>query len=404
MNSTIGRRAALLGAGALALPHPARAAASGPVRIGVLTDLAGPYSDISGKGCVDGAELAIEDVGGRVLRQPIELLKADHQNKPDVGLAIARRWYDEDGVDMIADVNNSAVALGVQTLTRERNKVVMFSGSGSTVLTGSGCSPNGIQWTYDTYSTSSSTAHALTTQGMATWFLIVVDYTFGHSLQADATAVVERAGGKVLGAVRHPGGTTDFSSYLLQAQASGAKVVGLANAGNDFINCAKQAVEFGINRNGVALAPLAVSINEIKALGLQQAQGMVHTEPFYWNTSDASRHLSSRFEARLGKPPTMAQAGAYSLVLNYLRAVEKAGTAQADPVLARLHADEVQDDFTPSGRVRIDGRMVHDMYLVRVKVPSASRSEWDLYDLVRVIPGDEAFRPLAAGGCPLVRS
>ncbi|MFZ5782825.1 MAG: ABC transporter substrate-binding protein [Pseudomonadota bacterium] len=387
----------------LALAHPAAAQVSGDVvKIGVLTDMSGPFSDQTGRGSVAGAELAIEDFKGTVAGAKIELVFADHQNKADVGATIARRWFDTEDVDVVVDLASSAVALAVQDVTRERNKVALFSGPGTADLTGKACSPNGIHWTYDTFATATATATALMDQGLDTWFFIAVDYAFGRSAEADATAVIKARGGKVVGSVKHPSNTADYSSYLLQAQASGAKVIAIANSGRDFVQVMKQAKEFGILAGGTKIAALAVALSDIKAIGLDTVQGMLHTEAFYWDLNDESRAFAKRFMEKRKVPPAQAQAGSYSAVLNYLRAVEATKTDDAGKVLAQMKSGPFSDAFTPRGYVRADGRMVHDMYLVRSRKPSEPKGDWDLYDVVKVIPGDQAFRPMDKGGCPLV--
>jgi branched-chain amino acid transport system substrate-binding protein len=387
----------------LALACPAAAQVSdNVVKVGVLTDMSGPFSDQTGRGSVAGAELAIEDFKGTVAGTKIELVFADHQNKADVGATIARRWFDTEGVDVVVDLASSAVALAVQDVTRERNKVALFSGPGTAELTGKACSPNGIHWTYDTFATATATATALMDQGLDTWFFIAVDYAFGKSAEADATAVITARGGKVLGSVKHPSNTADYSSYLLQAQASGAKVIAVANSGRDFVQVMKQAKEFGILAGGTKIAALAVALSDIKAIGLETVQGMLHTEAFYWDFSAESRAFTKRFIEKRKVPPAQAQAGSYSAVLNYLRAVEATRTDDSKKVLAHMKSGPFSDAFTPRGYVRADGRMVHDMYLVRSRKPSEPKGEWDLYDVVNVIPGDQAFRPMDKGGCPLV--
>jgi branched-chain amino acid transport system substrate-binding protein len=387
----------------LALATPAAAQISdNVVKIGVLTDISGPFSDQTGKGSVAGAELAIEDFKGTVAGTKIELVSADHQNKPDVAASIARRWFDSEGVDVIVDLASSAVALAVQDIARERNRVALFSGPGTADLTGKACSPNGIHWTYDTFATATATATALMDQGLDTWFFIAIDYAFGKSAEADATAVITARGGKVLGSIKHPSNTTDFSSYLLQAQASGAKVIAVANSGRDFVQVMKQAKEFGILAGGTKIAALAVTLSDIKAIGLETVQGMLHTEAFYWDLNDESRAFARRFVEKRKVPPSQAQAGSYSAVLNYLRAIDTAKTDDAGKVIAQIKSAPFKDAFTPHGYVRADGRMVHDMYLVRSRKPSEPKGEWDLYDVVKVIPGDQAFRPMDKGGCPLV--
>lgn len=372
------------------------------IKIGVLTDLSGPYSAATGPGAVAAAELAIEDFGGKVNGVPIELISADHQNKPDVGLTIAREWLDVEKVDTLVDITNSAIALALQDLVREKGRLMMFVGASSSILTGEKCSPNSVQWMSDTYSSSTTTANALLDQGKKTWFFVQADYSFGDALVRDATKVIEARGGKVLGSVRHPFNSSDFSSYLLQAQSSGAEVVAFANSGADFTQSAKQAKEFGLADSGQTLVGLAATMADIAALGLDAGQGLQVTEAFYWNYSDETRRLADRFEKKTGKKPAQGQAGTYSAVLSYLKAIEKAGTDNADKVLETLRSMEIKDDFTPSGKLREDGRMVHDMYFLRVKEPGQSKSTYDIYDITAVVEGERAARPLADGNCPYI--
>jgi len=372
------------------------------IKIGVLTDLSGPYSAATGPGAVAAAELAIEDFGGKVNGVPIELISADHQNKPDVGLTIAREWLDVQKVDTLVDITNSAIALALQDLVREKGRLMMFVGASSSVLTGEKCSPNSVQWMSDTYSSSTTTANALLDQGKKTWFFVQADYTFGDALVGDATKVIEARGGKVLGSVRHPFNSSDFSSYLLQAQSSGAEVVAFANSGADFTQSAKQAKEFGLADSGQTLVGLAATMADVAALGLDAGQGFQVTEAFYWNYSDETRRLAERFEKKTGKKPAQGQAGTYSAVLSYLKAIEKAGTDNADEVLETLHSLDIKDDFTPAGKLREDGRMVHDMYFLRVKEPAQSTSKYDIYDITAVVDGERAARPLADGNCPYI--
>lgn len=385
------------------LAQPAAAQISDKVvKIGVLTDMSGAFSDQTGRGSVLGAELAAEDFKNLVAGAKIEVVSADHQNKPDIGATIAKRWFDTEQVDVVVDLASSAVALAVQDIARERNKVALFSGPGTTELTGKSCSPNGIHWTYDTFATATATATALMDQGLDTWFFIGVDYAFGRNAEADATAVVKARGGKVLGSVRHPSNTADYSSYLLQAQASGAKVIAIANSGRDFVQLMKQAKEFGMLDGKQHFAAMAIALSDIKALGLDTAQGMVHAEAFYWDLNDESRAFAKRFMARRDVAPSQAQAGSYSAVLNYLRAIDATKIDEPGKVLAQMKAGPFSDAFTPRGYVRADGRMVHDMYLFRSRKPSEPKGAWDLYDLVKTVPGDQAFRPMDKGDCPLV--
>lgn len=376
------------------------------VKIGVLNDQSGAYADLSGKGSVTAAQMAVEDFGGKVLGVPIEVVSADHQNKPDVGASIVNQWIDTEKVDIVVDVPTSSVALAVQEITKNKNRVHLNSTAGSSDLTGSKCSPTGIHYTYDTYALAKGTGSALVQEGGDSWFFITADYAFGHSLEKDTSAAVIAAGGKVLGAVRHPfPGTTDFSSFLLQAQGSGAKVVGFANAGADTINSIKQAGEFGLVASGQRLAGLLVFISDIHSLGLKTAQGLVITTGFYWDQNDETRAWSKRFaEKHGGKMPTMVQAGVYSGVMHYLKAIEAAKTDEAKAVVAKMKETPINDFFAKGGVIREDGRMVHDMLLVQVKKPEESKGPYDYYKILRVIPGKDAYRPMDKQyGCSLVK-
>ncbi|MFL1461767.1 ABC transporter substrate-binding protein [Roseococcus sp. DSY-14] len=395
---------ALLVALGLASPAAAQPVSDNVVRIGVLTDMTGPYADFAGPGSVAAARLAIEDHGGRALGRPVEVVFADHQNRPDTGAATARRWIDTERVDMIIDMPNSAVALAVQQVGRERNRVIINTSAASTELTGRQCSPVGFHWVSDSYALSSGTTRAVLQQGARSWFYLTVDYEGGYALERASDAVVRAEGGTVAGRVRHPLNAPDFSSFLLQAQASRAQVVALANAGTDTINSIKQAGEFGLTRRGQRLVGMFVNITDIRALGLQTAQGVVATEAWYWDQNDETRAFAQRFaERHRGAMPTQYQAGVYSAVRHYLRAIESAGTDEGPAVAARMRELPVNDMFTRNGHVRPDGRHVHDMYLVEAKRPEESRGEWDLYRIIATIPAEQAFRPLAEGGCPLVR-
>lgn len=372
------------------------------VKIGVLNDQSGVYADLAGPGSVTAAKMAVEDFGGKVLGKPIEVIFADHQNKPDVATPIVNQWIDVDNVDVVVDVPTSSVALAVQEITKNKNRVHLNSTAGTSDLTGKACSSTGIHWTYDTYALANSTGRALTKDGGDTWFFIVADYAFGHALEKDTAAAVTSQGGKVVGSVNTPFPNQDFSSFLLQAQASGAKVIGLANAGGDMINAVKQAQEFGITASGQRLAGLLVFITDIHSLGLPVTQGLVLTTGFYWDRDDATRAWSKRFAERNGgRMPTMVQAGVYSAVMHYLEAIKAAGTDEAKAVVAKMKETPVNDFFAQNGRIRADGRMVHDMYLVQVKTPGESKHPWDYYKILRVVPGDEAFRPMDQGNCPL---
>lgn len=374
------------------------------VKAGVLNDRSGLYADLSGEGSVIAARLAVEDFKAAEKGIKVEIVSADHQNKPDVGSTIARQWYDQDGVDLILDVPTSSVALAVNQITREKNKVHINSGAASSDLTGKACSPNTVHWTYDTYALAQGTGGAMTKAGGDSWFFLTADYAFGHALERDTSAVVTKAGGKVLGAVRTPFPGTDFSSFLLQAQASKAKVIGLANAGGDTINSIKQAGEFGIVAGGQKLAGLLVFATDVHALGLQTAQGLVLTESFYWDKDDGTRAWSERF-AKLngGKKPSMVQAGVYSGMLHYLKAVEATKGKDAAAVMAKMKEMPTDDPLFGKGTVRADGRKMHDMYLFEVKKPSESKGPWDYYKQIAVLKADEAFKPLAESECPLVK-
>ncbi|WP_299365512.1 ABC transporter substrate-binding protein [uncultured Paracoccus sp.] len=374
------------------------------VKIGVLNDQSGIYSDLSGVGSVVAAQLAVEDFDGASKGISVEILSADHQNKPDVGSSIARSWIDQEDVDVIADVPGSAIALAVSDIVEDKGRIHLNSGAGTAELTGAECSPNAIHWTYDTWALANGTGRAMVQQGGDTWFFISADYAFGHAMEQDTSAVVEATGGQVLGSARHPLGTNDFASFLLQAQSSGAKVIGLANGGGDMINAVKQASEFGITQSGQSLAALVAFISDVHSLGLQTAQGLVLTEAFYWDQNDESRAWSERFGAlHEGKMPTQVHAGVYSSIMHYLKAVEAAGTKDADAVMAKMKEMPIDDPLFGQGEVRVDGRAVHDMYLFRVKSPEDSTGEWDVYETLATIPASEAFRPLADSDCPLVQ-
>jgi branched-chain amino acid transport system substrate-binding protein len=374
------------------------------VKIGVLTDMSSLYADATGKGSLAAVQMAVADYGGKVKGKPIEVISADHQNKPDVGVNIARNWYDNEKVDAIFDVPTSSVALPISALTKEKNKININSGGGSSDITGVACSPNTVHWTYDTYALSNVAGKAMVQRGEDSWFFITADYAFGMALERDAANVVKEHGGKVIGDVRHPLNSSDFSSYLLQAQASKAKVVALANAGGDTTNALKQASEFGLMKGGQKLIALLLEITDVHSLGLQAAQGLILTDAFYWDMNDETRAFSKRFNEKVGHMPTMIQAGLYSATMHYLKAIEAIGTDEAPKVMAQMRATPINDFFAKNGKIRIDGRMVHDMYLFEVKKPEESKSEWDLYKLLATVPGDEAFRPLDKGGCPLVKT
>ena len=396
----------LVGAALAGLAGAASAQISdGVVKIGVLNDMSGLYADIAGPGSVVAARLAVEDFQKTSKANlKVEIVSADHQNKPDVGSTVARQWYDTDKVDVIVDVPTSSVGLAVHQVTRDKGKAFLNSGSATADLTGKACSPNTIHWTYDTWMLSNGTGKAIVETGGDTWFFLTADYAFGHALERDTEAVVTKNGGKVVGKVRHPFPGQDFSSFLLQAQASKAKIIGLANAGGDTINSIKQAAEFGIVSGGQNLAGLLMFLTDVKALGLQTAQGLIFTTSFYWDMNDDTRAFAKRFmAAHGGKAPTMVQAGVYSSVLHYLKAVEAGNTDDGTKVIAKMKEMPTDDPLFGKGSVRADGRKIHPVYLVEVKKPAESKGEWDLLKVRKTIPVDQAFRPLADGGCPLVK-
>jgi branched-chain amino acid transport system substrate-binding protein len=400
---TLGSRLAVAVA-ALACTAAAARADDVSVKIGVLTDMSSLYSDIGGPGSVAAAKLAVEDFNPSAHGMKVEVVVADHQNKPDVGAGIARQWYDVDHVDVIVDVPTSSVALAISEVTREKNKVFLGSGPASSDLTGPKCSPNTIQWTYDTWMLANGTGKSLVKTGGDTWFFLTSDYAFGHALERDTAAVVEKNGGKVLGQVLHPLNTSDFSSFLLQAQTSKAKIIGLANAGGDTVNAIKQGAEFGITAGGQHFAGLLMFINDVQALGLKVAQGLVLTETWYWDMTDANRAFTKRWQvARPGKFPSMVPAGVYSSVIHYLKAIDalKSGT-DGRVVVAKMKEMPTDDLLFGKGSIRVDGRKLHDAYLFEVKKPSESKYPGDDYKVRATIPAAEAFRPLKDGGCPLV--
>jgi branched-chain amino acid transport system substrate-binding protein len=372
------------------------------VKIGVLTDMSSLYADNAGPGSVAAAQMAIDDFGGRVLGKKIELVSADNQNKPEVGANITREWIDRQGVDAIVDVPNSAVAFAVQELTRTKNRVFLATGTASSRLTGDACSPTTVHWTYDTYALANGTGQAVVQNGGDTWFFIAADFAVGAALMADTERVIKANGGRVVGAVRHPINSADFSSYILQAQASKAKIIGLATAGGDMINIVKQSAEYKVGEGGQRLAGLLVFIADIHSLGLQTAQGLLLTSAFYWDLTDQTRAWSKKFATRYPKVPTMIHAGTYGAVTHYLQAIAAAGSDEAKAVVAKMKEMPVDDFMTKHGVIRADGRLVRDMYLFQVKAPSESRGGFDYYKLVTTIPGDKAFRPLGEGGCKLV--
>ena len=373
------------------------------VKIGVLTDMSGQFSHESGEGAVTAVKMAVEDFGGTVLGKPIEVVSADHQNKPEIASAIARKWYDVEKVDMIANLINSSVALGVSQIAKDKERIAIINGSGSSRLTNDACTPNSVHYAYDTYSLARGTGAALMKSGGTSWYFLTADYAFGHALEADTSAVVKALGGQVLGSTRYPPDALDQSSFLLKAQSSQAKVVALAGSGTVFVNAVKSAHEFGIDAGGQTLAGLLVWITDIKSLGLETAQGLVLTNAFYWDRDDETRAWSRRFFERMKRMPHMGDAGDYSSTTHYLKAVRAAGTDDAQAVMAKMREIPVNDFFAKNGRIREDGRMVHDMYVYEVKKPSESKGEWDYYKLREVIPGNEAFRPLSDSACPLVK-
>jgi branched-chain amino acid transport system substrate-binding protein len=371
-----------------------------PVKIGVLTDMSSLYAEHGGPGSVEAAHMAVEDFGGSVLGNPIEVRFADHHNSPDLGKSIAQRWYGE-GVDVIADVANSAVALAVEQVSREAKKIVLFSGPASADLTGRNCSPYAVDWTYDTYALARGTANAIVRSGGDSWFFITADYAFGYAMQRDASNVIKSDGGIVLGSVMVPLGMPDFSRYLLQAKTSAAKVVGLAIAGQELISAIKQASEFSIVQDGQRLAGLLVFISDVHSLGLKTAQGLRMTSAYYWDQNDGTRAWAERFFSKMNRMPTMVQAGVYGAITHYLKAVQAAGSDDPDTVMMKMREMPINDFMTHNGKLRIDGRVMRDMYLFEVKNPAESKYPWDYLKLLQVIPADEAFRPLNEGGCPL---
>jgi branched-chain amino acid transport system substrate-binding protein len=380
------------------------ARAQEPIRVGVLNDQSSVYADFQGKGSVLAAQMAVEDYGGKAAGRKIEVVTADHQNKPDVGSVIARKWLDQDGVDVILDVPNSAVALAVSEIVRQKNKVLIGSGAGTSELTGSKCSPNTVHWTYDTWAYGHSLAKAVVQRGGKSWFFITADYAFGHDLERQATDQLTKDGGKVVGGVRTPLGTPDFSSFLLQAQSSGAQVVALAVAGGDTTNSLKQAAEFGLPAKQ-SMVSLIFTLNNVPALGLKASQGVLTVNPFYWDMNEDTRAFSRRFQKRAhnGAMPNDMQAGVYSAVLHYLKAVDKVGAAtDGKAVVAAMKAMPTDDPLFGKGRIREDGRKLHPMYLLQVKSPEESKGDWDFYKVISTIPADQAFRPMSEGNCPLV--
>jgi branched-chain amino acid transport system substrate-binding protein len=390
---------AFVAAGGLFLAAPASAQG---VKIGILNDQSGVYADYGGKYSLEAAKMAVEDFGGEVLGQKIEIVTADHQNKPDLATSIARRWYDVEGVDMITELTTSSVALAIQDLSKEKKKIDIVVGAATSRLTGDACTPYGFHWAYDTHALAAGTGGALVEAGGNTWFFLTADYAFGYALEKDTSDVVNSMGGKVLGSVRIPLNSSDFSSFLLQAQSSKAKVIGLANAGLDTTNSIKQAAEFGIVSGGQKLAGLLMTLSEVHGLGLQAAQGLVLTEGFYWDLNDKTRAFGERFMQRTSRMPSMIHAGTYSATLSYLKAVKAAGTKDSDAVARKLKELPVDDSFA-QGKVQENGRMVHDLYLFEVKKPAESKKPFDYYKLIATVPGKEAFASAKDSGCPLTK-
>lgn len=377
--------------------------ATDPVKLGMILDMGSVYADVTGAGSELAARMAVEDFGGKVLGRPIEVLVADHQTKADIAASIATRWFDTENVIAILDVAASSPALAVMNVANSRSKIVILNGPGASSITNEACTPTTVHYTYNTYAVAHAVTKAVMDQGGKSWFYLTADYTFGHQLESDSADVVKANGGRVLGDVKAPIATADFSSYLLQAQQSKAQVIGLANAGADLINTVKQASEFGITQGGTRLASLAANINDIHGIGLDATQGMVLADAFYWDTDDQSRAFAKRFFAKLKKMPNMLQTGVYSSTLHYLQAVQAAGTTDSGPVMQKMRDAPVNDFFAHNGRIRADGLMVHDIYLFQVKTPAESKGPWDYYKRLATIPGEDAFQPLALSRCPLVK-
>ncbi len=377
---------------------------AGPIRIGVLTDMSGQFSHESGEGAVTAVKMAVEDFGGKVLGKPIEVVVADHQNKPDIAASVAREWFDVGNVSMVANLINSSVALTVAQVAKDKNRIAIVNGSGSSRLTNEGCTPNSIHYAYDTYALAYGTANSLVKSGGNKWFFLTADYAFGQALESDTIATLKKLNAQVIGSVKYPIAALDHSSFLLQAQGSGANVVAVAGSGTSFLNIVKSSREFGLTGGGSqTLAGLLVWITDVHGLGLEAAQGLVFTNAFYWDHDDETRAWSRRFEARMKRMPHMGDAGDYSSTLHYLKAIEAAGTDEAGAVMKKMKEMPVNDFFAKNGRIREDGRMVHDMYVYEVKKPSESKYPWDYYKLRSVIPADEAFRPLAQSACPFIK-
>ena len=372
------------------------------VKIGVLDDMSGPYAENTGPGDVLAAKFAIADFGGSVLGKPIELVSADFQSKVDVGVGIARRWYDDENVDLVIGIPNSAIALALVKVAEEKNRIVMPTAAATSALTAKACGPNSIHWIYDTYGQTKTIVQALAKQGIDSWFFITVDYAFGLAIEQDATQFIKEAGGKVLGSARHPLNSADFSSYVVQAQSSKAKGLIIANGGNDIINAMKQAAEFGLAKQGTRISAPLAQFPDVHGVGLKIAQGLLISSPFYYDMTPEARAFTDRFTKEIGRPPSFIQAGTYGAVLHYLKAVKAAGTDEAKAVLAQMRKIPINDFMTKDGSIREDGRVIRDMYLMQVKTPEESKGEWDLTKSVATVPGNDAFRPLADGDCPLV--
>ncbi|MGM4925729.1 ABC transporter substrate-binding protein [Tardiphaga sp. 804_B3_N1_9] len=374
-----------------------------PLKIGVLADFASVYADIGGQGNVEAAKIAIEEFGGKMFDKPIELVTADALNKADVAATISRKWYEAENVDMIIDMPTSATALAGMEMSKQFEKIMIVTDAASSDITGKSCSPYTAHWTYDTYGNAHTVGSAIVKQGGDSWYFITADYLFGHSIERDTGDVVRAAGGKVVGSAKHPLNTADFSSFLLQAQSSKAKIIGMANGGGDTINTIKQASEFGIVAGGQKLAGIVMFISDIHSLGLKMAQGLIITEAYYWDLNDRTRAFGKKFFDKMKRMPTMNQAATYSATLHYLKSVQAAGTRATKPVLAKMREMPVRDAFTDNGVLREDGRMVHSMFLLEVKKPEESKAPWDYYKVLAEVPGDQVFRPMKDGGCQYVK-
>jgi len=392
----------LFGASAVA-QQAAQSTTNAPLKIGVIADFASVYADIGGQGNVEAAKIAIEEFGGKMFDRPIELVTADPLNKADAAATIARRWYEAEGVDMIIDLPTSATALAAMEMSKQFEKIMIVTDAASSDITGKSCSPYTAHWTYDTYGNAQTVGSAIVKQGGDSWYFITADYLFGHSIERDTGDVIRKAGGKIVGSSKHPLNTADFSSFLLQAQSSKAKIVGMANGGGDTINTIKQASEFGIVAGGQKLAGIVMFISDIHSLGLKMAQGLIITEAYYWDLNDRTRAFGKKFYDKMKRMPTMNQAATYSGVLHYLKSVQAAGTRATKPVLAKMRETPIRDAFTDNGVLREDGRMVHSMFLLEVKKPEESKYPWDYYKVLAEVPGDQVFRPMKDGGCQYVK-